>query len=254
MIIKRANYVKGNRIEDVWRDLLWLTVRKGHDFVVEGGSYIGQIRKQLDRVCFYIKTPGKRPLAPLMTGGRQAPTSDEKVEMYFANYLMDTELAENEQYKYATYIVPQLPDVIKLLIDSRGNTNQACISVGDANSTKLPDPPCLRVMSFKVVRGKLNCSVFFRSWDLFAGLPENIGGFQLIKEYVLSFLIDAGLKVEDGAIIGYSDGLHIYEQYFELVDGLTVDNKIHIDPKALKDQAEFLKSEAYQKILATQSM
>ncbi len=249
MIVKEGNYVEGRRIEDVWRDLLWLTVMKGYDFVVKGGSYVGQIRKQLDLVSFRITNPGERPLAPIMTGGRKAPTSDEAIDMYFANYLIDTTLAENEQYKYSTYISPQVDRIVELILKSIGGTNQACISVGDVGSVNLPDPPCLRVMSFKVVKGKLNCSVFFRSWDLVTGLPQNIGGFQLMKEFVLSKLKENELNLQDGEMIGYSDGLHIYEQYFELVDGLTVD-KIRIDPEVLKDQQEFLASNEYKAVVA----
>ena len=84
----------------------------------------------------------------------------------------------------------------------------------------MDDPPCLRVITFKVVRGLLQMSLFFRSWDLFAGLPENLGGLQLLKEYVLAQL---DFEVQDGPIVAYSDGLHIYEQYFGLVNALNVD-------------------------------
>ena len=117
---------------------------------------------------------------------------------------------------YGNYIAPQLPFVIEKLIQSKGNTNQATISVGDREAAKLADPPCLRVIDFKVVNGFLNMSILFRSWDLFCGMPENLGGLQLLKEYVLAN-IENEFPVLDGKIIAYSSGLHLYEQYFDLV-------------------------------------
>ena len=239
MIIEHTNYVEGVRIDDVWREVMSLCVKKGYDFVVKGGSYVGQIRKQLPSVCLVIKEPGKRPLSPIMPPGLPPPTTDEKIEKYFMEYLMEDILRENEQYIYGTFIKPQLPKIIDILLISKGNSNQACISVGDRESVNLLDPPCLRVVSFKVVEGRLNMTVFFRSWDLFAGLPENLGGLQMLKEYVLVHLQDK-LQIIDGDIIAYSDGLHLYEQYFDLVNVLNI-NKVEVNKKVMEDKNEFAK-------------
>lgn len=239
MIDFKTNYVEGIGIGNVWREVMWLCVMQGYDFVVKGGSYVGQIRKQLPYVVLRIKEPGKRPLSPIVSPPWPSPTSEEKIEKYFLEYLMEDKLKENEQYTYGSYIKPQLPRVIDLLKSSNGNTNQACVSVGGKESIFLPDPPCLRVIDFKVVNGKLNMTVFFRSWDLFAGLPENLGGLQMVKEYVLAHL--DGLNLVDGDLIAYSDGLHIYDQYFELVNALNVD-KIAVDEKVLLDKASFAKT------------
>ena len=224
-----CNYIKEYSINDAWRSVMWLCLKKGYDYKVEAGSYVGQIRKQLPYVCIRIKEPWKRPLAPIVPPNVPAPTSDDKIGDYFANYLMDDALAKNEQYRYSSFIVPQIETVIKKLIDSNGNTNQATISIGDKESIKLSDPPCLRLIDFKVVNGKLNMSVFFRSWDLVAGLPENLGGLQLLKEYVLNSLTDSNIpplnyikNLNDGELICYSSGLHIYEQYNEIAKMLNI--------------------------------
>ena len=118
------------------------------------------------------------------------------------------------------YIAPQLPRAVELLNKSQGNTNQAAITIGDTSSINQDDPPCLKVITFKVVNGLLQMGLFFRSWDLFTGLPENLGGLQLLKEYVLAQL---DFEVQDGPIVAFSDGLHIYEMYFQLVNILNVD-------------------------------
>ncbi|HHX77667.1 MAG TPA: thymidylate synthase, partial [Firmicutes bacterium] len=169
-----------------------------------------------------IEEPWTRPLAVRTPEncGIPAPTSEEKIEAYFLNYLVGMEKAENEDYTYGQFIMPQVEKAARILNEAEGFTNQAAITVGDPNSIFLDDPPCLRVITFKNVGGKLQMSLFFRSWDLFAGLPENLGGLQLLKEYLLTML---EFPIEDGPIVAYSDGLHIYEQYFSLVNILNVD-------------------------------
>jgi thymidylate synthase len=240
VIDERINYVEGLTIDDVWRQAMWLCVKKGDDLVVKKGSYEGEIRKQFSNVMIRVLEPGHQPLAPLMPEGCSIPppTTDEKIKSYFCEYLMNPKLEPNEQYRYSTWIVPQLDKVIEMLKKYGEGPNQACISIGDKDSIYLSDPPCLRVMDFKIVKGHLNLSVYFRSWDLFAGFPENLGGFQLLKEYVL-YQIDRP-KVKDGELFAYSAGLHLYEHFFELADMLNVD-KIKIDNKVLVEKEKFKK-------------
>jgi thymidylate synthase len=239
MINEACNVVKAATIGDAWREVMWLCIKNGIDFLVKGGSYVGQIRKQLSSVMIIIDEPGTRPLAPIMPPGIAGSTDEGKIEEYFAGYIMGDIKAPHEQYTYGEFIVAQIDQIIKLLIDSNGNTNQACIAIGDTATTFLSDPPCLRSITFKVVNGKLQATVFFRSWDLYAGLPENLGGIQLLKEHVLHEIQYAGLDVTDGPLIGMSDGLHIYDQYFEICDVLNVD-KIQVGAQALADKAEFV--------------
>ncbi|MEW5920117.1 MAG: thymidylate synthase [Bacillota bacterium] len=221
-MIFQHNYIEGRTIEDVWRDAMWCCIRSGYAYRVEVGSYAGQIRKQLDYVVIRVLEPNIRPLSVRTPEacGFAAPTSEDKIWKYFSEYIIGTEKSPNEDYTYGQFIAPQIPRAVALLNDSSGNTNQACIQIGDAHSIYLNDPPCLRVITFKVVNGMLQLSVFFRSWDLFAGLPENLGGLQLLKEYILAQL---SFEVQDGPIVAYSDGLHIYEQYFPLVNVLNID-------------------------------
>jgi len=235
MIIERANYVEGARIDDAWRDAMWLCVKKGYDYIVERGSYEGQIRRQLPNITIKITEPGKLPLGPIMPPNIPAPTTDESIARYFHNSLMNPEIAPNQQYTYGSFIVPQLPRIIEMLVEAKGNTNQATISIGDRGSVYLADPPCLRVINFKVADGRLSMSVVFRSWDLIAGLPENLGGLQLLKEYVGAYL-----PFKDGDLIAFSDGLHIYEQYFEIANMLNVD-KIEVSEDTKRQKEKFAK-------------
>jgi thymidylate synthase len=63
----------------------------------------------------------------------------------------------------------------------------------------------------RVLDGRLNFIVYFRSWDLWAGFPSNLAAIQLLKEYM------AGeIGVEDGEILAMSKGLHLYEYAWDL--------------------------------------
>lgn len=237
MIREDSNFVKARTIGEAWREVMWLCVKKGWDFLVKGGSYVGQIRKQLNHVTIIITEPGRRPLSPIMPPGKPGPTDEMKIEEYFERYILSGRMAENEVYTYGTFIVKQLNRIVELLNRAKGNTNQACIAIGDVDTTFLDDPPCLRLCSFKVVNGQLEMTVFFRSWDLYAGLPENLGGLQLLKEYVLAHLT---FPCQDGAIIAYSDGLHLYDQYFKIVDDLNID-KVKVGAQAMEEKEAYLK-------------
>ena len=219
------NYIVTRTIEQAWYDAMWCCIRNGYDYRIEHGSYVGQIRRQLDHAIIRITEPWIRPLAPRLPEGLGIPptTSDEKIERYFAEYIVGDEKSENEQYTYGQYISAQLPRIIDVLNISRGNSNQACITIGDPDCVNLEDPPCLKVIDFKVVSRKLNMSVYFRSNDLFAGMPENLGGLQMLKEYLLLHLT---FPITDGDIIYYSGGLHLYEMYFPIANQLNVDKII----------------------------
>ncbi|MFW9871524.1 MAG: thymidylate synthase [Candidatus Thorarchaeota archaeon] len=89
--------------------------------------------------------------------------------------------------------------------------NQMVLQVAHPTDMLLKDPPCLRLIDTRVQEGKIHFFPYFRSWDLWGGFPANLGGIQLLKEYV-----GAEIGVEDGEIIATSKGLHIYDYTFDL--------------------------------------
>jgi thymidylate synthase len=89
--------------------------------------------------------------------------------------------------------------------------NQMILQVGQPTDMLLQDPPCLRHIDTRIQDGKLHFYPYFRSWDLFSGFPANLGGIQLMKEYIAS-----EIGVEDGEIIASSKGLHLYDYSFDL--------------------------------------
>ena len=89
--------------------------------------------------------------------------------------------------------------------------NQMVLQVAHPSDIVLLDPPCLRSIDTRIQDETLHFMVYFRSWDLWAGLPANLAGIQNLKEYM------AGeIGVKDGEIIVESKGLHLYGYAEEL--------------------------------------
>ena len=104
---------------------------------------------------------------------------------------------------------------IELLIWTYKNkgfrNNQMVLQVAHPTDMLLKDPPCLRQIDTRIQDGKLNFFVYFRSWDLWGGFPENLAAIQELKEYIA-----AEIGVKDGEIIASSKGLHLYDYCFDL--------------------------------------
>jgi len=83
--------------------------------------------------------------------------------------------------------------------------NQMVLQVAHPSDLTLVDPPCLRSIDTRVQEDTLHFVVYFRSWDLWGGLPANLAGIQNLKEYMA-----AEIGVKDGEMIVESKGLHLY--------------------------------------------
>lgn len=217
-------FIKAKTISDAWFQIIYNIFDHAYTQKIQKGSFEGeQYRLQYPGLAVFIEHPDQ-DMIPIMppNSGIPAPTTMEYIEDYFANYLMDPELSENETYKYASRIMSPMPKggtqlerVIEMLRETP-LTNQAIVEIGTpqdldiciGNDGKL-DPPCLRLLDFKAVpkndRLVLTVSCYFRSWDLWAGFPSNLGGIELLKRYVAG---EAGL--ESGPMYAYSAGGHIY--------------------------------------------
>jgi thymidylate synthase len=83
--------------------------------------------------------------------------------------------------------------------------NQMVLQVAEPTDVVLLDPPCLRHIDTRIQDGALHFFVYFRSWDLWGGLPANLAGIQTLKEYMAD-----QIGVADGQMIVESKGLHLY--------------------------------------------
>ncbi len=218
-------FLQAKTISDAWFQLIYNIFDHSYTQKIQRGSFEKeQYRLQYPGIAVYIEHPYEDmiPVIPQALG-IPSPTTMEYIEDYFANYIMDPALGENETYKYSSRIQHPMPKggtqlerVIQMLKETP-LTNQAIVEIGSpddhdvciGNDGKL-DPPCLRLIDFKALPGDndeltLSLSCYFRSWDLWAGFPTNLGGMELLKNYVAS---EAGLK--NGPMYVYSSGAHIY--------------------------------------------
>jgi thymidylate synthase len=206
----KITLIEARDLSEAWFLCLRKTLAEGYEYKIDRGSYKGQRRKELDLVVVQVRNPGTRPLIPDVPQGVPPPTSMKYIEEYLP-YLMTAHKREGEQYTYGQYLEEQIPKVIEMYKNDGYDTNQAFMAVGDKESIKLADPPCLRAIDTRIRDNKLKFIVYFRSWDLWAGFPSNLAAIQLLKEYM------AGeIGVDDGELIASSKGLHLYEYAWEL--------------------------------------
>jgi len=206
----QISVVEARDLPEAWFLCLRRTLAQGREYTIDRGSNVGQRRKELDFIVLQVRHPGNRPLVPDVPLGVPPPSSMEYVENYL-QYLLTSFKADREQYTYGEDLELQIPELIRIYKEGGHNTNQGFLAVGSRESIRLPDPPCLRGIDTRVENGRLHFIVYFRSWDLWAGLPSNLAGIQLLKEYVAS-----EIGVEDGELLALSKGLHLYDYTWEL--------------------------------------
>jgi len=222
-----------HNLDDAYYQALFEVMWYGYLVQVDEGSFAGQHRLQLKKLSMEIKHPeGMRPfITTPETKAHLAVCTDKYIEEEYINYLMGTKKADNEAYTYGQRIneivesssikwfdghdmisasvdeceVTQLQVAIEKLKRSPGN-NQACIAIERPSDILLADPPCLRTIDMKIVDGKLDFGLYFRSWDGYAGLPVNLAGLQLMKEGV-SVMLDR----RAGDTCAFSIGYHVYQ-------------------------------------------
>ena len=182
----------------------------GYEYVIDSGSFEGARRKELDFVVVKIEKPGTRPLVPDVPQGVPSPSSNDYIEEYM-NYLITPLKQPHEIYTYGEYLAPQVDAVIQRYKQEGPESNQLCMMIGGLESMDQEHPPCLRLVDTRIRYGKLHFVIYFRSWDLWAGFPTNLGGLQLLKEYMAQ-----EIGVDDGEMICVSKGLHLYEHSWEL--------------------------------------
>jgi len=247
--------IEARDLPDAWFQCVYEILDKGHQYKVDHGSYAGQKRLEFDYVTVHIKYPGARPLIPDIPAsfGIPNPVAEGYIEEYLP-YLMTPEKQPNEDYTYGerlagwSYpcageagliakngqelqgdpskntvelrVVNQIESVINIYKTKGYGTNQAAMTVSVPSDVRLGDPPCLRHIDTCIRDQRVHFVVYFRSWDLWNGFPANLGGIQLLKEYMAS-----EIGVADGEIVAASKGLHLYDYVWELAQLRTMRNK-----------------------------
>ena len=119
---------------------------------------------------------------------------------------LDIIIKEND-----SYFLNQI-ELINWLYKNKGHrNNQTVLQIAHPTDLILQDPPCLRQIQVRIQNNKIHFFVYFRSWDLWNGFPANLGGIQILKQYMAEMI-----GLDDGEIIATSGGLHIYDYAFDL--------------------------------------
>ena len=242
--------IEATNLDDLYFQTILSALKYGRLYKIDNGSFAGSHRIEFDHANLTVKNPTTRPLAPQSRPGIPVSTNDDKIEEYFLSYLMDGSLEPNEHYKYSSWIVGipkdqalkhrniprgtrlnQLEWSIEHFVNKGYGTNHCAIAVGCAeglkrydwgykNETERGTSECLRDILLKVKDNKLNLTCVFRSWDLVAGLPENLGGLAMVMEYAVDEINARKAKdmpeIKPGVLYANSDGLHIYEHDLDL--------------------------------------
>lgn len=221
--------VLANDLDSAWFEVIKNCFDPIHakKYVIDKGSFEGHTRYQLHSLTLQVNHPETRPLSPIMPQGIEPPSTDEYIEQYFCEYIMNGSKAINEEYSYGEFIYPHLNGIIEMLKITPA-TNQAVINIGEPFTYMLDssfkdlvfpefdsiekrikvyeNPPCLRCITWQVVDKSLEIHTFWRSWDLHSGFPTNLGGMQLLNEYIAS-----EVGIESGKMYAYSSGAHVYD-------------------------------------------
>lgn len=195
-------------IQDAWFQCIDRVLDDGFKYTIEKGSYVGQTRLEFDFAVIQIRHPYSEPYDSMLPQiqshlGIPNPVADGYVEQYLP-YLMTGNIKPGEQYTYGFRIHEQIYYWIREL-QKAPNTNQAILQVAQPDDYLLPDLPCLRHIDMRIKAGQLIFSPYFRSWDLWGGLPANLAGIAVLQK----FMADE-IGVGAGPIVASSKGLHLY--------------------------------------------
>lgn len=210
-------FLEARDLPDCWFQCIYSILKDGRVYTIDRGSYQGQQRLEFGYITLHVKYPNTRPLLPQIPHqyGVPDPVTDSYLEQYLP-YLMTSIKSSTEEYTYGQDLESQIETTIRMYKEQGYGTNQAYMAIGDKNSISQKDPPCLRGIDTRIQDNKLNFIVYFRSWDLWNGLPANLAAIQLLKEYMAS-----EIGVEDGEIIAASKGLHLYDYVWEIAKRIT---------------------------------
>lgn len=114
------------------------------------------------------------------------------------------------------YFLNQMELLIWTYKNKGYRNNQMIMQIAQPSDILLRDPACLRQIDSRIQDGKLHFFPYFRSWDLYGGMPANLAAIELMKQYCA-----AEIGVENGEIIATSKGLHLYDYVFEIAEAIS---------------------------------
>lgn len=203
-------------IPEARNTLIARAIMCGYIQIIQHGSFENEFyRIQLPDVSVRITnhTFDRVPVPPTADWPKEMTTKHG--EAYYQKYILGSVKPDKRtEYTYAERINEdnQLFKVMEMLRVSP-QTNQAVIEVGRHYDVDSSDPACLRGIQFIYDGEKLNIFVWFRSHDIFAGLPENFYGLSRLLEDVAEY---ADLPCGDFCYHGSAS--HVYSYQLDFLD------------------------------------
>lgn len=200
-------HIQARNLPDAWFRANKEILEDGVEFRVGRGSERTMTKKIA--VALEVTHPEERPLV-----ADRAPVSN------LDRYTLENLFAEDKQsydYTYGSRLrseYDQIERVIEKFKEERKDRQNVMI-------TRMPEdldhenPPCLTVVDLEILDDKLVNYSYWRSWDAHAGLPANLGGLQLLMEFMAR-----EIGVDTGRMIAFSKNLHLYERQFEFVEDM----------------------------------
>ena len=93
------------------------------------------------------------------------------------------------------------------------HTRRACIAMGQGDINFSADPPCMQLIMFNYVEGKLEMTILFRSNDGVKAFPMNIHAVEMLHQKVAKEL---GLPV--GPLHYIANNFHAYSKDFHTLE------------------------------------
>jgi len=258
----KSIHVEGRNLDETWFELLRQLYYHGRRYKIDAGSFAGAQRLEFDFVSGTILEPiqytagGVRlPLAVTVPQGIPAPTTDDSIENYFVEYLMNGELSPNEHYRYSTwlrggkYVIPHLvlngvrledrnsvvsaPDQVQWCIghykDKGFGNNHCCMTIGYPESNFSYDKeyknemergtsPCLRLVDTKIVKED---GENYLCMNVYFRSWDCYGGWpeNMGGLALLQEYMAEELGVKIGTLSFTSKGLHAYDFQLEALKG-----------------------------------
>lgn len=239
-------------IPDAWNQTIEKIRTEGDKFVVGYGSEETETMKI--HITIRIKHPEERPLC----SDACISTNMEKIQHYALYYLWSGEKERPDQsYTYGSRLnnaygdeswaeslgPNQIEAVIDRFVECLFDRQCTMVLRLPSDIKKGFEPPCLTVLDFEILNepdGKLKMNIegYFRSWDAYAGLPENLAGLQIFNEAIVKeinerYRVKYGkeLGLETGEMIMHSKNVHLYKRHYKLVDaylGQKVNNRMEV--------------------------
>jgi len=199
--------IQARNLPEAWFRVNKEILENGVDFQVGRGSEETLTKKIA--VALEVTHPEERPLVD-----DKAPVSD--LNRYTLENLF-TKDEQNYDYTYGSRLRKEYDQMERIIekFKEEPNDRQNIMITRRPDDLDIENPPCLTVVDLEILDEKLVNYSYWRSWDAYAGLPSNLGGLQLLMEFMAK-----EIGVETGKMIAFSKNVHLYERQFEFVEDL----------------------------------